>query len=61
MDVDDLLRILLVLVIVWVALEVVTELFEFLLGPLFGLLSLLKPVIGLVVLALIVLWLVDRI
>lgn len=57
MDVEDLLKILLVLVIVWLALEVATDLLKLLLGPLF---ALLKPVIGLVILVLIVLWLVDR-
>lgn len=57
MDVEDLLRILLVLVVVWIALEVLTDLLELLLGPVF---ALVKPLIGLVVLALIVLWLLDR-
>lgn len=57
MDVDDLLKILLVLVIVWLILEVATEVLQMLLGPLF---ALVKPVIGLLVLVLIVLWLLDR-
>lgn len=56
LDVDTLLKILLVLVVVWVALEIlegVLNVFAWILGP-------LRPIIGLVVLALIVLWLLDR-
>lgn len=58
LDVDDLLRVLLVLVIIWLALELITEVLSWVLGPVF---AIAKPLIGLVVLALIVLWLVDRI
>lgn len=58
LDVDDLLRVLLVLVIIWLALELISEVLSMVLGPFF---ALAKPLIGLVVLALIVLWLVDRI
>lgn len=58
LDVDDLLRILLVLVVVWLGLELVTELLSWVLGPFF---VMAKPLIGLVVLVLIVLWLLDRI
>lgn len=57
LDVDDLLRILLVLVILWLALEVLTGFLKLFLG---GLFAFLQPVIGLLVIALIVLWLLDR-
>lgn len=56
-DVDDLLKVILVLVVIWLALEILDSLLSITLG-LFGP---LRPVIGLVVLALIVLWLLDRI
>lgn len=52
LDVDDLLKIILVLVIVWLAIEVVTEFLGFLFGP-------LSSVIGLVLLAVLVLWYFD--
>ncbi|ADE03536.1 MULTISPECIES: DUF7554 family protein [Haloferax] len=56
-DVEDLLKIILLLVLVWLVLEIIGEvlgLFGALLGP-------LQPLLGLVVAALIVLWLLDRI
>lgn len=56
-DVDTLLKILLVLVIVWIGLEVVGEflgLLGWLLGP-------LQPLLGIVLIILIVLYLTDRI
>jgi len=56
LDVDTLLKILLVLVVVWIALEVVGEilgLFAWLLGP-------LQPLLGLALVVLIVLYLTDR-
>ena len=56
LDVDTLLKILLVLVVVWVGLELVGEilgLFAWLLGP-------LQPLLGLVLILLIVLYLTDR-
>ncbi|MFB6103973.1 MAG: hypothetical protein ABEJ57_02650 [Halobacteriaceae archaeon] len=56
-DVEDLLKIILVLVIIWIGLEIVGQLVETgleLLGPFRGL-------IGLLILVLIVLWLLDRI
>lgn len=55
-DVDTLLKILLVLVIVWIGLEVVGEflgLLGWLLGP-------LQPLLGLVLVVLIILYLTDR-
>lgn len=57
LDVEDLLRLLLVLVIVWVGFQLLTTVLVDLLGPLYGT---LKPVIGVVVLILVVLWLLDR-
>ncbi|UVE51208.1 hypothetical protein KU306_04815 [Haloferax larsenii] len=56
-EVEDLLKIVLVLVVVWLALEILGEvlgLFTALLGP-------FRPVLGLVVVVLIVLWLLDQI
>ncbi|WP_372912838.1 hypothetical protein [Salinigranum sp.] len=54
-DVEDLLKLVLVLVVVWLALEIVGEvvgLFTALLGP-------LRPLLGVVVVAVIVLWFLD--
>jgi len=56
MDNDGLVRILLVLVVAWVALEVAGELLSFLLGPL----ALLRPLLGLVLLVLVGLWVYRR-
>ena len=56
-DAEDLLKVVLVLVIVWLALEVLGELLDIALG----LLGLFRPFLGLLVLALIVLFLLDRI
>jgi hypothetical protein len=57
LDVEDLLKIVLVLVVVWLVLEVIggfLDILGWILGP-------LQPLVGLAVLALIVLWLLDRI
>jgi hypothetical protein len=56
-DVEDLLKIVLVLVVVWLVLEVIGGI----LGILGELLGPLRPLLGLLVIALIVLWLFDRI
>lgn len=56
-DVEDLLKIILVLVIVLIILEIVGEL----LGWFAWLLSPFRPILGLVILVLIVLWLLDEI
>jgi hypothetical protein len=56
LDVDSLLRIVLVLVVIWLVLEVVGGI----LGILGELLGPLRPLLGLVVVALLVLWLTDR-
>lgn len=56
-DVEDLLKIILILVIIWIGLEIVGQVVETgleLLGP-------FRPLIGLLILVLIVLWLIDRI
>ena len=55
-DADTLLRIVLVLVVVWVALEVLDVVVDLALGVL----GLFRPLIGLIVLVLIVLYLLDR-
>lgn len=55
-DVEDLLKIILVLVLVWIALEIIGLAFNAigaLLGP-------FQPLLGLLVVALIVLWLLDK-
>jgi hypothetical protein len=56
-EVEDLLKIVLVLVVVWLALEIVDGFLD-VLGWLFGP---LRGLLGLAVLLLIVLWLLDRI
>jgi hypothetical protein len=53
----DLLKVVLVLVVIWIALEVLDAFLD-VLGWLFGS---LRPLLGLVVVVLIVLWLLDRI
>jgi hypothetical protein len=53
-DADDLLKVILVLVVIWIGLEIIGEILDILLGP-------LSSVIGLVVVVLIVLFLLDRI
>ncbi|RLM56740.1 hypothetical protein DVK02_09645 [Halobellus sp. Atlit-31R] len=57
LEVEDLLKVVLVLAVIWLALEVVGGV----LGILAELLGPLRPFVGLVVVALIVLWLLDRI
>jgi hypothetical protein len=55
LDTDDLLKLVLVLVVLWLALEIVGEvvgIFTALLGP-------LRPLLGVAVVALIVLWFLD--
>ena len=55
-EVEDLLKIILLLVVVWIALEIVVMI----IGTIGWLLGPLQPLLGLVILALIVLWLLDR-
>jgi hypothetical protein len=54
LDAEDLLKIILVLVVVWIAVEIVGEVVTTLLGP-------FRPLFGLLIIVLIVLWLFDRI
>jgi hypothetical protein len=56
-EVEDLLKVVLVLVVVWLALEIVGEVFDLFVG----LLNLFPTVLGLLIAVLIVLWLLDRI
>lgn len=56
LDVEDLLKVVLVLVAVWLVLEIL----DTVLGIALAVLGWLRPLLGLVVVALIVLWLVDR-
>jgi len=56
LDVDTLLKIVLVLIVVWIGLEVIGEL----LGILGWLLGPLQPLLGIVLIILIVLWLTGR-
>ncbi|WP_435334422.1 DUF7554 family protein [Haloarchaeobius sp. TZWWS8] len=56
MDAESLLRIVLLLVVVWLVFEIVGEVLDivgWLLGP-------FKPLLGLAIIVLIVLWLTDR-
>lgn len=55
-DADTLLKVVLVLVVIWLALEVVDTVLDIA----FGLLGPLRPLVGLVVLALVALYLLDR-
>ncbi len=52
LDVETLLKLVLVLVVVWIALDIVSELVFDLLGP-------FRPLVGLVIVALIVVWWLD--
>ncbi len=55
-EVESLLRIVLVLVVIWLVVEVIGGI----LGILGELLGPLRPLLGLLVVALLVLWLTDR-
>ncbi|SFR86301.1 hypothetical protein SAMN05216559_0202 [Halomicrobium zhouii] len=50
--VETLLKVVLVLVIVWIALDIVSELVFELLGP-------FRPLVGLLIIALVVVWWLD--
>lgn len=52
LDTDDLLRIVLVLVVIWLVIEIVTEFLGFLFGP-------LSSAIGLLLFVVLVLWYLD--
>ncbi len=57
LDVEDLLKLVLLLVIVWIVIEILGAT----LGLLTGLFGLVPDILGLVVVVLVVLWLLDRI
>jgi hypothetical protein len=57
LEVEDLLKIVLALVVVWLVIEIL----DGVLGMTLALLGPFRPIIGLLVVVLIVLWLVDRI
>ena len=54
LEVEDLLKIVLALLVVWLVIEILDTAFGFLIGV-------LGPLLGLVIIILIVLWLLDRI
>ncbi|MFB6106528.1 MAG: hypothetical protein ABEJ70_06115 [Halobacteriaceae archaeon] len=56
LTVEDLLKVVLALVAVWLVLEIL----DTVLGMALAVLGWLRPLLGLLVVALIVLWLVDR-
>jgi hypothetical protein len=56
-EAETLLKVVLALVVVWLVLEVVSELLDIVLGVF----AFFRPLLGLLVVALIVLWLLDRI
>jgi hypothetical protein len=56
LDADALLKIVLVLVVLWVAVEIIDFAFEIV----EGVLELFMPIIGILIVVLIVLWLVDQ-
>jgi hypothetical protein len=55
-DVDTLLKVILVLVLIWIALEI----FETIVDTSLALLGPFRPLLGLVIVALIILWLLDK-
>jgi hypothetical protein len=54
-EVEDLLKVVLALVVVWLVIEILDSV----LGMTLALLGPLRPVVGIVIVALIVLWLLD--
>ncbi|MFB6164251.1 MAG: hypothetical protein ABEJ31_03745 [Haloarculaceae archaeon] len=60
LDVDDLLKIVLVLVVVWLVVEIVSEVLGLFTKTLGFLLGPLRPLLGLAIVALIVLYFLDR-
>jgi len=57
LDVEDLLKLVLLLVVVWIVLEIVGTVLDIFTS----LLGVFRPLVGLLVVVLIVLWLLDRI
>ena len=60
-ETDDLLKVVLLLVVVWLALETVEALFEVVDLALGALLGPLKPLVGVTLLVLVVAWFADAI
>lgn len=58
LDVDTLLKIVLVLVIVWIGIEIIEGVLNLVFS---GFLSFLRPLIGLIIVVLILLWFFDKI
>lgn len=56
LDVETLLKVVLVLVVIWLVLAILGEIVDIA----FGVFGFLQPLLGLVILLLIVLWLLDR-
>ena len=56
-DAEGLLKLILVLVVVWLAIELLGEVLELFTG----LLGLLPDLLGIVIIVLVILWLLDRI
>lgn len=52
LDVEDLLKIILVLVVIWIALEILFDVIGFLFGP-------LSSIVGLLIIVIIVLYFLD--
>jgi len=57
LDVGTLLTVVLALVAVWIVVEIVSEIVGFVLGVF----AFFRPILGLLLVAAVVLWLVDRI
>jgi len=60
-ETDDLLKVVLLLVVVWLALEIVELLFEVVDLAFDAFLGPLKPLVGVAVLVLLVAWFVDAV
>lgn len=58
LDTDALLKLVLVLVVIWLLVDIAESILGFVFGPL---LAVLRPLFGIVVIILIVLFLLDRI
>jgi len=54
LEVDTLLKIVLVLVVVWIGIEILESVIDLVFGP-------FKSIFGLIIVVLILLWLLDRI
>lgn len=57
LEAEDLLKLILLLVVVWIVLEIIGTA----LGLLTGLFGFIPEILGLVIIAVVVLWLLDRI